>query len=346
MAKLNQPADFSHASPATYCTSDASTRSPIAMSSHPLRPISLQASLQSHGSDNLPPSPPHKGSPPSPLSPTDCCTLKKILRDVDHSSPPVSPGPIEEDEQLYSDTDRTGTSADGGADKNNGCYHLVSNETSDTGYEDEDGSMELSEGMKGDTMETSNSASDSLVPPAVSCSNIWPQDSVSTHDNRDRLSRVGHDALIAEYQEAKRGEANHHYLTEPPERDTIEDCMNLPGKRAPPAHPQELDQNDLYHRPVRVGIKQTDRVRLSIEKVLENERAEQERATPEPEPGVFIPSTDAPRYSKTQAMEQQSLHETFNSDNGNNPATGDTAKTQHMIVSRASFQKSHIIHPC
>lgn len=346
MAKLNQPANFSHALPAAYRTSDTITPSLMAMSSPPLRPISLQASLQSHGNDNLPPSSPHKGSPPSLLSPTDCRTLKKILRDVGHSSPPATPYSVERGEQLFADTDRTGRNLDDSADKDDESYHF-SDETVGTGYEDDGDSMELSEGMEGNTMETSNSLPGSRVSSAVSCSNLQPQGSVSRHDSRDRLDCTTHGPLIAEYQEAGWGEPNHHNLTKPLEGDTIEDCMNLPGKCAPPARPQALVRKGLYHRPVPVEISKMDRMRLSTEKILENERVEQECTTLEPEPGVFIPSPDGPSCSKTQAVEQHSVHGTFNFDNEDNATIHDIAKTQDLIVSRAKLvKKPPVIHLC
>jgi|SRR5690242_3847554 len=149
MARLNQPADFSHATPAVSQVADVIAGSD-AMSSPVLRPLSFEASLQSHGADQLPPSPLRRSSGQSPFSPADCRTLERLLRSTSVSSPPETPSPLEQGKhgaQLLQDTPSSPTGLSDRTDEAE-SYQSFGGEMTDTGYEDEDDSMELSEGTE------------------------------------------------------------------------------------------------------------------------------------------------------------------------------------------------------
>ncbi|KAF2627835.1 hypothetical protein BU25DRAFT_490998 [Macroventuria anomochaeta] len=333
MAKLSHPADSSHATPVADRTLDATTGSPPAMSSPPPRSLSLEASLQSHGNDNLPHSPPRRGSERSSFSPADCRTLKKILRDVGNNSPPPTPSPFGPIEQLFSNTDRTSSTVQGRTDENEG-YRFVSDEAADTGYEDEDDSMELSEGMEGLTSRDTVSSLGDPASPSVSKSDRRLQDSISMHDEKDRLKYTGHRSSTTKHSKAKRQEQEHDDLAETTRGDTIEDVMNLPGKRAPPACPLDLGCRDLDRRPIPDDIKQLNRMRLSMEKVLEDERVEQERAEGE-EPGIFIPGFSPPHDMAT-GVDESGLDE-FDADKEDTTVHGSGAQ-RRKTPDRAHIQ--------
>ncbi|XPS93679.1 hypothetical protein M3J09_003022 [Ascochyta lentis] len=294
----------------------------------PLRLISLEASLQSHGNDTLPPSPSRRGSGPSTFSPADCRALKKILRDVGNSSPPSTPSPPDLGEQLFTNTDCTSDNIDCGAVDDN--HHLVGNEATDTGYEDEDDSMELSDSLEDIAAGDSVSVPEKYTLRTVSCSDRRPQDRVSTHDKKDRLRYSDRRSLGAKYPRARQQEQEYKKSAETKEDDTVEDIMNLPGKRAPPARPQDLGRNNSDRQPIPDDIKQLNRMRLSMERVLENELVEQERRTCEQEPGVFLPGHDDPRRSATISMKQQPVDEASDADNEDNDTIDDTAETKHV----------------
>lgn len=182
MARLNRAADLSPSpSPATEYDSDAASGSDIA-ASPPLRTISLAASLQSHGSDNMTTSP----APRSPLSPADCRTLEKLLRDVSNNSAPSTPSPLGPAEPLYRNSSyqidipriaaREVTSS-----------RIVGGEATDTGYEDDNDSMELTDGMEDLTVHLASLAD--VDSPFVSKSDRRPQDSMSMHDEEDKPRR-------------------------------------------------------------------------------------------------------------------------------------------------------------
>lgn len=290
MARLNQPPDLTYATPANNRTSDAVTNSRLDMSSSPpLRPLSLETGLQSYGNDNLSASPPRCGSGRPLLSPADCRTLEKILHDV--VSPPATPSPLEQSDKLFIDGGCASTA--GAADGGEG-YHFVGGEATDTGYEDEDDSMELSEGGEVDTAKKTVTSLGDPASPSVSKSDRRLQESVSVHDGKEKLrySR-GRRSSTTKRIKAKWQEQKRITPLEATGGDTIEDVMNIPGKRAPPARPLDLGRRDSDHQ-VPGDINQLNRMRLSMKKVLEQERAEQEHAEGEGEPGVFITTSLSP----------------------------------------------------
>ena len=288
MARLNQSADSSHTTPAGDRTFNAATGSSPAISSPALRPLSLEASLESHGSDNLPPSPLHLGSGRSSLSPADWCTLIEIVCDVSSSSPPSTPSPLEQGEQLFPNTVRTESIVKGRAFEVKG-YHFVGDEAAGTGYEDQDDSMELSECVEGATAGDTMTLLGEPASLSVSKSDRWLQDSVSTHDEKDRLRYRGRRSPTIKRLKLKRQEQKLNEPADVTEGDTVEDVINLPSKRAPPAGPMDLGHSDSDCRPVPEDIKQPNRMRASMDTVLESDRIEQEWTEDKEEPGAFIP---------------------------------------------------------
>ena len=279
MARLSQAPD-------PFYTTPLSSRNPKPVegdqpnmpSPVPLRPLSLDTSLQSHGNDNLPASPPRRGYARPSLSPADCRTLEKILRDV--ASPPATPSPLEQGDQLFPDGGRAG--ATGTTDEEDG-YHFVGGEATDTGYEDEDDSMELSEGGETVTDQVVTSLGEP-ASPSVSKSERRLQESVSAHDEKEKMRySSGRRSSTARRTKTKRTTSR-----DAAAGDTIEDVMNLPGKRAPSARSLDLGRLNSDRPAVPDDIKHLNRIRLSIEKVLEQERLERECAEGEEEPGVFV----------------------------------------------------------
>ncbi|KAJ4359326.1 hypothetical protein N0V95_002250 [Ascochyta clinopodiicola] len=302
MARLSQPAHSVYPTPTAGRGVDAVTGSTTAMSSPPLRALSLEASLQSHGNDSLPHSPRRRGSGLSTLSPADCRALRKILRDVCDSSPPSTPSRLEPSEQLCAKTDLTISTVDGiAADED--CA-LAGNEATDTGYEDEDDSMELSDGVEEATARDAmdvpgHHASQSLL---VSNANHRLQASVSAHDKKDGRRYGDGRSLSAKYSKAKRQERNHTDPIVAKEGDSIEG-------------------NDSDCQPIPDDIKQLNLMRLSMEKVLDNERVKQERASREREPGIVVSDHSVKHHHAITTIQQQSVHEASDADNEDNDAT-------------------------
>lgn len=254
----------------------------------PLRPLSLDTSLQSHGSDNLPDSPPRRAFNRPLLSPADYRTLGKILRDV--ASSPVTPSPLEQSDQLFPDGGRAGTT--GTADEEDGC-HFIGGEATDTGYEDEDENMELSEGGEIVTDQVVTSLEEP-ASPSVSKSERRLQESVSAHDKKEKARySSGRRSMTNRGTKVRRKE--HTTSRDAAARDTIDNIMNLPGKCAPRARSLGVGQAGADRQAVPDDIKQLVRARLGLEKVLEQEHLEQERAEGEEEPGVFVSTIPEPQ---------------------------------------------------
>ncbi|KAF3050287.1 hypothetical protein E8E11_009121 [Didymella keratinophila] len=256
----------------------------------PLRPLSLDTSLQSHGNDNLPDSPPRRGSNRPSLSPADCRTLEKILRDV--VSPPATPSPLEQGDRLFPDSDRAGTT--GAANEEDG-YHFVGGEATDTGYEDEDDSMELSEGEETITDQVVTLLGEP-ASPSVSKSERRLQESVSVHDEKEKMRYSSdHRSSTTRRTKTKRPQQERTASRDVTAGDTIEDVMNLSGKRAPPARWLDLGQLDSDRQADPDDIKHLNSMRLSTEKVIKQERLNQEGVEGEEEPGVFVPTVPGPQ---------------------------------------------------
>lgn len=291
MARLSQVPDPLYTTPLSSRTTKPVASDQRSMpSSPPLRPLALETSLQSHGNDNLPASPPRQDFGRSSLSPADCRTLEKILRDV--SSPPATPSTLEQSDQLFPDNGRISTTAT--ADEENGGYHFVGGEATDTGYEDEDDSMELSEGGETVTHQVVTSLGEP-ASPSVSYSERRLQESVSAHDEKEKLRySSGRRSSTTRRSKTKRSQQERAAPQDATGADMIEDLMNIPDKRAPPARPLDLARNDSDRQKID-DIKQLTRMRLSTEKVLEQERLEQEHAESDEEPGVFISTVSGPQ---------------------------------------------------
>lgn len=255
-----------------------------------LRPLSLETSLQSHDNDNLSASLPCQISGPSSLSPADCHTLERFLRDV--ASPPATPSPLEQNEQLFPNGDCTGTTS---TTDDEDEFHSVRGEATDTGYEDEDDSMELSEGGETvtDQVVTSLGEPDSR---SASKSERRLQESVSAHDEKEKIRYSGgRRSSTIRGTKIRRRQQERMTLRDVTAGDTIEDVMNLPNKRVPTARLLDVGQLSSDREAVPDDIKQLIRASLSTERVLEQERLEQERAKGEDNPGVFVSTVPRPQ---------------------------------------------------
>lgn len=275
MARLSRPADSSHITPVTGRKVDVITDTNTVMSSPTLCPLPLEASLQSHGTDNSPHSPTCRAS----LSLAERRTLEKILDDVSNSSTPKTPNPLVPTEQTpprsaqYSDAHGKSTLDDTG-------FHAVRGEATDTGYEDEDDSMELSEGIENLTARLAD-----LVSPSISKSERRLQDSVSMHDEKDRMRYTGRRSSVAKHSKTGRTEQQRK-TNDDLHGDTIEDVMNLTGKRilltqsskwgGGHADRQSMSEND-------------KRTRLGVEKKLKEELAKPKSTEHDDEAGIAIP---------------------------------------------------------
>lgn len=109
-------------------------------SESPLEPIPLNKALQSHGNDTLaPPTTPQAASASRQnLTPGDCRTLKKLLKGVRTPSSAVS----ESDEGLLTPDGSSDPGAEDAVHVADGKYEV--GDEREGGYEDEDGSMDLS----------------------------------------------------------------------------------------------------------------------------------------------------------------------------------------------------------
>lgn len=300
MARLSQAPDPLYTTPLSSRNSKpVDADQPNMPSPVPLRPPSHNTNLQLHSNDNLSDPPPRRGSNRPSLSLADCRTLEKILHEV--ASPPATPSPLEQGDQLFPDAGRAGTI--GAADEEDG-HHLVGGEATDTGYEYENDSMELSEG--GGTV--TGQAVTSLREPAspyVSKSERRLQESVSAHDEKEKMRySSGRRSSTTRRTKTKRSQQERTTPRDVTAGDTVEDVMNLPGKCAPPARSLDLGQLDSDRQAVPDDIKHPNRLRLSMEKVLEQERLKQERAGGEDKHGVFVSTVPGPQY---QAQDDENL---------------------------------------
>jgi hypothetical protein len=302
MARLTQAPDDLYTTPLSSRTSKAVASSkPNMPSSPPLRPLSLETSLQSHSNDNIPTSPPRRGSRRSSLSPADCHTLEKILRDVASAS--ATPSPVKQSDQLLLDGSRASTA--GTADEEDG-YQPISGEATSTGYEDEDDNMELSEGGEFVTDEIITSLGEP-TSPSVTKSDRRLQESVSAHDEKEKLRySSGRRSSTAKRTKTKCPEQERSTSQEVTTGDTIEDVMKIPSKCAPPACPLAPGRGDSDRQAVPDDLRQLNRMRFSMEKVLEQERLDQERAEDEDEPGVFISTVAGPQDQAQDHDESES----------------------------------------
>jgi hypothetical protein len=126
------------------------------MPSSPLQRISLDAALESHGNDTvLSPRTPSADEARSPLSPSDCRTLKKILKDVQSPSRTASPLLTEHNDCLLGIVKSTddGSSDVGHEDEVQYTEKQYDyGDEADEGYADEDDSMDLSDAGQNDSV--------------------------------------------------------------------------------------------------------------------------------------------------------------------------------------------------
>jgi hypothetical protein len=105
------------------------------------KPIPSEACVESSGNDNfLTPQPPRQQNCAPTLSPADCLTLQKILKDVRGPVPTSSPLRSTKNESMISVAKVDEESGESGEEK----HDEVGDEAED-GYEDEDDSMEFSD---------------------------------------------------------------------------------------------------------------------------------------------------------------------------------------------------------
>ncbi|KAJ8107604.1 hypothetical protein OPT61_g8750 [Boeremia exigua] len=265
-------ADPPRAMPAADRAPDTITGFQSNMSSLPLRPLRLEVSPQSNETETLPHSPPRRSTDRSSLSPADCRTLEKVLRHANISSPPRTPSPLEQGEQPVTDAYRSVDISEDHKEEEE-SYQPVSGEATDTGYEDEDDSMELSDGSERGTADHDFSSFNSPDSPSVSRSDRRLQDSVSTHDEKDRLIYNSRRSSVTKQLKVKRREQGSDHVAQ---GETLEGNRNLSEKRTSSEH-SEPD-----------GAKSLHGLRFSLEKVLEDDHVEQEHAEMGSEPGVSI----------------------------------------------------------
>lgn len=257
-------------------------------SSPPLHTLPPESRLQSHGDNAFTASPLQHGSDCPSFSPADCRTLEKILCDV--ASPPATPSPLEQNGQSFLDGGR----ADSTDPAKEGSYGLVGGETTDTGYEDEDDSMELSESGEVVTAEQSITALGEAASPSISKSDRRLQASVSAHDEEEKLRySSGRRSSATKRMKTKRTDQKRTISQETTAGDTIGDVINYPSKCNLSALPLDLGRGHTDRQTVPDDIVRLNRMRLSMEKVLEQEYVEQELLKDSKEPGVFIATSTA-----------------------------------------------------
>ncbi|KAF3046406.1 hypothetical protein E8E12_007850 [Didymella heteroderae] len=290
MARLSQAPDPLYTIPLSSRTPrPVAGDQPNMPSSPKLRPLSVETNLQVHVNDNDRNSPLPRFSGRASLSPADCRTLEKILSDV--ASPPATPSPLEQSNQLSRDS---GLASTVGATEEEDVSHLVRGEATDTGYEDD--SMELSEGVENSTGQVVSPLKEP-ASPSVSEPSRHLQESVSAHDEKEKLRySSGRHSSTTKRSKTNEPQCERNVTQDATASDTIEDVMNLPGKHAPPARSLDVGQPDSDRQAVPDDIKQLTYMRLSTEKVLAKEQMEQERAEAEKEPGVFISTVSGPQY--------------------------------------------------
>jgi hypothetical protein len=147
------------------------------MASSPLQRLPLDGAPESHGNDTaLSPNMPSADVARSPLTPSDCHTLKKILQDVQSPSRAASPLPANRNERHLG----IDVTDDGSSDMNNedGVKYTKKQhdygDEADEGYEDEDESMLLRDNStcecvwsNGDTIEDIRNTLGKTAPPAL-----------------------------------------------------------------------------------------------------------------------------------------------------------------------------------
>ncbi|CAO2656520.1 Nn.00g053230.m01.CDS01 [Neocucurbitaria sp. VM-36] len=211
-------------------------QSTTSMRCPPLQPNHLEASLQTHGNDTpSSPSPPNT-SANSSLSPADLRTLSKILSE--HRSPltPPSPGLSDVDEGLRPETVRDEERSESSDDDGLGY-----GDEREKGYEDEDGSMELSDSEQyvrdvevedayegdGDTIEDIMNLPGNSAAPAVkqNFSRFYGEDEGKDGEDQEReLFRAG----IEKKLEVERLEQEGHRRATA-EEDVYDEGMGFDG---------------------------------------------------------------------------------------------------------------------
>ncbi|EAT87903.2 hypothetical protein SNOG_04143 [Parastagonospora nodorum SN15] len=177
-----------------------------AMSSAPLQPATSSAAVKTHD-DCIATSPSTPLTKPEQqqLTPSDCRTLKKILDDANGSPPALSPAKKQQDGRLLS----VAASENGGSDGGNEDEVQYSKtqygygDELEAGYEDEDDSMELSDGDlnghdaegsddDGDTIEDIMNTPGTTAPPArpQHLDGIYQHESPTCDDAEIRVQRA------------------------------------------------------------------------------------------------------------------------------------------------------------
>jgi hypothetical protein len=143
------------------------------MAPSPLQRLSLDAALESHDNDTaFSPKTPLADVARSPLSPSDCRTLKKILEDV--QSPPRTASPLlamRNEHHLVIDSTDDGSSDIGDEDEVQYTEKQYDyDDEADEGYVDEDKSMDLSDAVDVSVLHEDESV---LVGDDDTCKNVW-----------------------------------------------------------------------------------------------------------------------------------------------------------------------------
>ena len=321
MARLNQPPDSSHTTPVADHKPDPTVDD---MSSHALHP--------------LPPSPASSAT----LSPSDCRTLEKILRDVSEGSAVQSPSPLGLADDDAHSADMTGNFAEGdtatyagggevthtprNATEEHTSHHSIGGEVTDTGYKADDDSLELSEGTTAHLASVSD-----LDSPSVSKAERRLQDSASMHDERDRMRYRSH-SWAAKFSRARRSEEQHktdnHVLINP-----FAGTANLPGNHATSSQ-QNCGVTDPCLLPE--DKKHLEQMGLSAEKSSEEERIEYEQSEQTDEPGLAISHADT-THVKADDFDD-SASDGFDADKEDTPQmTGPQRRKVHSTHTHSRF---------
>ncbi|KAJ4992021.1 hypothetical protein SVAN01_02342 [Stagonosporopsis vannaccii] len=271
MARLNQSADFSHATPITSQATDA-------MSSPAPRSLAFEASLQSHGADNLPHSPLRRSSGCASFSPADCPTLGRLLCNTNVSSPPQTLSSFEQGEPLLSDSPCS-DSFSSDRTKEAVSYYVAGVETTDAGYEDEDDSTELSDSTEVATASAKLALLHDPISPSISKSDCRLQESVSIHEEKDRRRYNGRQSSISKSSKVERCEKSNTKANADTGGNTLEEVSNSPGKRDAAPRRLHVIHDDFDCQPESVDVvKPLGSLHLSLDEVRMRLRVEQERA--------------------------------------------------------------------
>jgi hypothetical protein len=339
MARLNQPADLSHTTPVADRKSDSTADDMSSPALHPLPPSPLPASSAT-------------------LSPADCRTLEKILRDVSEGSAVQSPSPLGLAEQLPEQlpendarsADMTGDLAEedtvthaGGGEVTDTpgndvekyiSHYTVGGEATDTGYKAEDDTLELGEGT------TARLTSDSdLDSPSVSKAERRLQTSASMHDERDRQRYRSH-SWAAKFQRTKRSEEQHKTGNHVPS-NPFTGIANLPGKGVNSSQ-RDCGVTDPCLLPEH--NKQLKQTRLSAEeKSFEEESIEHEQSEQTDEPGFAIAHADM-THAKAADLNDSEL-DGFDADKEDTPqVTRPQRRKVHPAHAHSGFSVLTKIH--